>query len=61
MLPFLPAFMDETVELFGDDYWPYGLERNRTDLERFAGYAHQQGLTPRVLAIEELFDSGARC
>jgi hypothetical protein len=26
------------------------------DLEQFARYAHQQGLTPRVLTIEELFD-----
>lgn len=59
MVPFLPAFMDETLESFGDDYWPYGLERNRADLERFALYAHQQGLTPRVLAIEELFDTSA--
>ena len=57
MIPFLPAVMDETLELFGRDYWPYGLERNRVDLEQFALYAHQQGLTPRLLAIEELFDA----
>lgn len=56
MIPFLPAVMDDTVEIFGRDYWPYGLERNRVDLEQFARYAHQQGLTPRVLAVEELFD-----
>jgi 4,5-dihydroxyphthalate decarboxylase len=55
MIPFLPAVMDDTVEHFGEDYWPYGVERNRTDLEQFALYAHQQGLTPRVLATEELF------
>ncbi len=60
MIPLLPAVMDETLTCFGDDYWPYGLERNRADLERFALYAHQQGLSPRVLAIEELFDESAR-
>jgi 4,5-dihydroxyphthalate decarboxylase len=56
MIPFLPAVMDDTVETFGEDYWPYGLQPNRVDLEQFARYAHEQGLTPRVLAIEELFD-----
>jgi 4,5-dihydroxyphthalate decarboxylase len=56
MIPFLPAAMDDTLKIFGRDYWPYGVERNRVDLEQFARYAHQQGLTPRVLTIEELFD-----
>jgi 4,5-dihydroxyphthalate decarboxylase len=55
MIPFLPAVMDETVRGFGDDYWSYGMEQNRKDLERLVTYAHQQGLTPRLLAIEELF------
>lgn len=55
MIPFLPAVMDETVRGFGDDYWSYGMEQNRRDLERLVTYAHQQGLTPRLLAIEELF------
>ena len=59
MIPHLPAVMDESFARFGDDYWPYGLERNRADLERFTLYAHQQGLSPRLLAIEELFDESA--
>ena len=57
MIPFLPAVMGETLQRFGDDFWPYGIEDNRTDLERLVRYAHQQGLTPRLLSIEELFDS----
>ncbi len=60
MIPFLPAVMDETIRSFGDDYWPYGMEQNRADLERLVTYAHQQGLTPRLLAIEELFDESVR-
>lgn len=60
MIPYLPAVMDETIRTFGDNYWPYGIEQNRADLERFVLYAHQQGLTPRLLAIEELFDVGFR-
>jgi 4,5-dihydroxyphthalate decarboxylase len=55
MLPFLPAVVDETREIFGDEFWPYGLEPNRTVLEQFAEYACQQGLTSRPLTTEELF------
>lgn len=60
MIPFLPVVMDDTVAFFGEDYWPYGMDRNRADLEQFARYAHQQAVTPRVLAVEELFDESVR-
>ena len=55
MIPALPAVMDETIRVFGEDYWPYGIERNREDLDHFVRYAHEQGLTRRRLGIEELF------
>lgn len=55
MLPFLPAAVDEARALFGDDFWPYGLEANRAVLERFAEHACRQGLTARPLPIEDLF------
>jgi 4,5-dihydroxyphthalate decarboxylase len=55
MLPFLPAVVDETREIFGNEFWPYGLESNRAVLEQFAEYACQQGLTSRPLTTEELF------
>ena len=60
MVPLLPSVMDETRALFGDDFWPYGIETNRGALTRFCVYAQQQGLTPRVLAPEELFDASVR-
>ena len=42
--------------LFPDgDRWPYGLEPNRPTLEAFLAYAHEQGVTRRRLACEELF------
>jgi 4,5-dihydroxyphthalate decarboxylase len=42
--------------LFPDgDCWPYGLAPNRTTLEAFLAYAHEQGVTRRRLACEELF------
>ncbi len=41
--------------LFGADIWPYGIEPNRPTLEAFLQYAHEQGLTPQPLAVEDLF------
>jgi len=55
MIPFLPAVMEETRQIFGSDFWPYGMEANRKTLEKLLLYAFQQGLTPRILDVEELF------
>lgn len=37
------------------DPWQNGLEANRKNIERFALYSHEQGLTSRRLTPEELF------
>ena len=58
-LPFQREYLDETVELFGNDPWPYGIETNRPVLEKSLDYFHQQGLTHRRWKIEELFDQAA--
>ena len=42
-------------ELLGKDYWPYGIEANRTTLNAFLQYAHEQGVCHRRVEIEELF------
>lgn len=55
MLPFLAHAIDETRAIFGEDWWPYGVERNQVSLERFTRYAYEQALTPRQLAVSELF------
>ena len=60
MVPFLPAYIDETRDIFGEDYWPYGIEANAATLEKLVLYAHQQGLTPRKLGVEELFGVNVR-
>jgi len=39
----------------GKDYWPYGIAANRTTLEAFLRYAHEQGVCHRLLQPEELF------
>ncbi|HXV81596.1 MAG TPA: ABC transporter substrate-binding protein [Candidatus Binatia bacterium] len=46
---------EEQQKLLGDDPWPYGLEKNRANLERFAGYSLDQGLMAQQIAVEDLF------
>lgn len=55
MLPWLHAELARTQELMGHDFWPYGLEPNRKTLETIIRYAHEQGLTSRCMAPEDLF------
>jgi 4,5-dihydroxyphthalate decarboxylase len=46
--------------LFGGDPFPYGVEANRPTLEAFLGFAHEQGVCRRRLAVEELFPREVR-
>jgi 4,5-dihydroxyphthalate decarboxylase len=55
MIPFLPSVMEEMREIFGPEIWPYGLTANRTSLEKLVNYTYQQGISQRLLTIEELF------
>jgi 4,5-dihydroxyphthalate decarboxylase len=55
MLPFHHAYIEETIAEMGQDFWPYGLEKNREVLDTFLRYHHEQGLSKRRLKPEELF------
>jgi 4,5-dihydroxyphthalate decarboxylase len=56
MLPWLTAYVEATRAAFGtDDFWAYGIERNRETLRTFLRYSHEQGLSPRLLEPDELF------
>jgi 4,5-dihydroxyphthalate decarboxylase len=55
MTPWLTAHQDENRKLMGDDFWPYGLERNRKVLDLFLRYHHEQGLSKRRFEPDELF------
>jgi 4,5-dihydroxyphthalate decarboxylase len=55
MLPWLTAHVEETRREMGDDFWPYGLDRNRHVLTTFLRYSHEQGLAKRSLDPCELF------
>jgi 4,5-dihydroxyphthalate decarboxylase len=55
MLPWLTPQLEEARALLGQDYWSYGVEGNRRTLETFLRYHHEQGLSERKFAPEELF------
>jgi 4,5-dihydroxyphthalate decarboxylase len=46
---------EEERNAFGEDPWPHGVQKNRTNIERFIGYSLDQGLMEKKLAVEELF------
>jgi 4,5-dihydroxyphthalate decarboxylase len=54
-LPFLEEQLKATRELMGEDYWAYGVPPNLRTLEAFARHHHAQGLSSRLLKVEELF------
>jgi 4,5-dihydroxyphthalate decarboxylase len=58
-LPMMRSYLDDTIATFGEDPWPYGFDRNDAELDRFFGYAHDQGMLSRRLRAQELIDEGA--
>jgi 4,5-dihydroxyphthalate decarboxylase len=55
MLPWANAHVEEARREMGDDFWPYGLDRNRKALDTFLRYHFEQGLSKRLLTPDELF------
>ena len=55
MLPWLTAEVEQTRTLMGEDFWPYGFDKNEKTLATFLRYHHEQGLSKRLLTPEELF------
>jgi 4,5-dihydroxyphthalate decarboxylase len=57
MLPWMVEQIEEVQELFGSQWWPYGLEQNRITLECFDRYLVHQGFLPERSRLEEVFAS----
>jgi len=53
--PWLTDHAERVKKIMGNDWWPYGVEANRVTLDTFLRYHHEQGLSPRLLNIHELF------
>jgi 4,5-dihydroxyphthalate decarboxylase len=53
--PWLEAELEDTAAVMGEDFHPYGLERNRPQIDTFAGEAFRLGLTKRLVTTDEYF------
>jgi 4,5-dihydroxyphthalate decarboxylase len=54
MLPWTNALFERNDELMPRDWWPYGISANRTALDTYLRYHHEQGLSARRWTIEEI-------
>ncbi|OLN21520.1 4,5-dihydroxyphthalate decarboxylase [Domibacillus antri] len=54
-LPWFVSELENTKKLMGEDFWPYGLEKNRKTLEAAVTYSYEQGMIKNQLRVEDLF------
>lgn len=54
-LPWIHDEVERTKKIMEEDWWPYGVFKNRKVLEAFLRYHHEQGLSARRMTIEDLF------
>ncbi|MEH6606327.1 MAG: ABC transporter substrate-binding protein, partial [Pseudomonadales bacterium] len=54
-LPWVTQEFEQTRKIMGTNFWPYGIEANRKELELVMRYTYEQGLTKKKLNFEELF------
>jgi 4,5-dihydroxyphthalate decarboxylase len=55
MLPWLTSHVEQVKREMGEDFWPYGFEKNEATLKTFLRYSFEQGLSKRQLDPAELF------
>ena len=53
--PWAFAWAEHAADLFGADFWPYGVAANRATLEPFLDMCRDQGVTRQRLSLEQLF------
>lgn len=54
-IPWVPEHAALSQSILGEDFWPYGVNGNRSTLEAFTSYAFEQGITSRKMTPEEIF------
>ena len=54
-LPFVEEQLKAARELMGEDFWSYGVAPNRHVVEAFLRHHHEQGLSSRQVAVDEMF------
>lgn len=55
MLPFVEEQLTFAQRELGEDYWPYGIAKNKATIEYFLKHHHAQGLSKRLVSLGELF------
>jgi 4,5-dihydroxyphthalate decarboxylase len=59
-IPWGADYAEKRKEMFGKDFFPYGIEDNRTTLEAFLKWTFEQGIAQRHMKVEELFPATIR-
>jgi 4,5-dihydroxyphthalate decarboxylase len=54
-LPWVAQELEDTRALMGKDFWRYGIEANRKELDLVMRYTHEQGLVRERRSFEEMF------
>lgn len=54
-MPFVEEMLKAARETLGEDYWSYGVQANRRTLDTFVRHHHGQGLSDRLVSVEEIF------
>jgi 4,5-dihydroxyphthalate decarboxylase len=54
-LPWLHDDIARTETVMGEDFWPYGVDANREELEALTQYHYEQGLSSEKHDVEDLF------
>lgn len=55
-LPWYGQEFNETRELMGENFYPYGLQASKASYEAAFRYTYEQGLSKRLVSLEEMFD-----
>jgi 4,5-dihydroxyphthalate decarboxylase len=54
-IPWVSDYAEMSQSIMGEDYWPYGVDKNRSTLDAFTQYAFEQGITPTHIKPEDIF------
>ncbi len=54
-LPFVEEQLKAARDAMGDDYWAYGVAASRRTLETFVRHHFAQGLSSRLMSVDEIF------
>ena len=57
-MPWVPDMAEKMRELFKGDWYPYGIDENRTTLQAFLTWSYEQGIAKKLVKPEDIFPEG---